>query len=223
MSHGAVKSDSLMEQGVVGRDQARRGQPVGKPVTQPVAQPVRHRERHQEQDRESHREKDREMLARVKEFVGDADKLLAEYQQDTDADTDIDMDIEIEAGQPGEFDQNLRESLRMWLRVQVCLRESLRGSFRVWLRVWIRVCLHTERECCVMALGGQLRVEKCDCESVQIAHAINTVEVWETTNSYNGCRQGDTSRLVAIGEMRFENQGLGSKSDSAGSTRWCKT
>ena len=65
VSHGAVKPDSLMVQGVVGRDQVRRGQPVAKPVTQSVAQPVRHRERHQEQDRESHREKDREMLARV--------------------------------------------------------------------------------------------------------------------------------------------------------------
>ena len=80
MSHGAVKSDSLMEQGVVGRDQARRG----KTVTQSVTQPVRHGERHQEQDRESHRQKDREVLARVKEFVGDDDKLLAEY---------IDIDI----------------------------------------------------------------------------------------------------------------------------------
>ena len=185
VSHGAVKSDSLMEQSVVGRDQARRGLPVAKLVTQSVAQPVRHRERHQEQDRESHREKDREMLARVKEFLGDDHKVLAEYQQDTDADIDID----IESGQPGEFDQELkdcveeprrvsrrvqrRESLRMWLRVQVCLRESLRGSFRVWLRVWIRVCLHAERECCVMALGDQLRVDKCDCErmSVQIAHS----------------------------------------------------
>ena len=58
-----------MEQGVVERDQARRGQPVAKRVTQSVAQPVWHRERHQEQDSESHREKDREMLARVKEFL----------------------------------------------------------------------------------------------------------------------------------------------------------
>ena len=40
MSHGAVKSDSLMEQGVVGRNQARRGQPAAKTVTQSVAQPV---------------------------------------------------------------------------------------------------------------------------------------------------------------------------------------
>ena len=81
VSNGAVKSDSLMEQGVVGRDQAR---PVAKP-----AQPVQHRERHQEQDRESHRE----TLARVKEFVGDDEKLFAECQQDTDADIDIDFDI----------------------------------------------------------------------------------------------------------------------------------
>ena len=28
VGHGVVKSDSRMEQGVVGRDQARRGQPV---------------------------------------------------------------------------------------------------------------------------------------------------------------------------------------------------
>ena len=53
-SHGAVKSDSLM--GVVGRDQARRGQLVAKPMP--------------DLDRESHREKDREMLARVKVFDG---------------------------------------------------------------------------------------------------------------------------------------------------------
>ena len=65
MSHGAVKSDTLM--GDVGRDQAQRGQPVAKPVPQPMP----------DQDRESHREKDREMLARVKEFVGDDDKFFA--------------------------------------------------------------------------------------------------------------------------------------------------
>ena len=168
VGHGAVNSDSLNEQGVVGRDRARRGQPVAKLVTQSVAQPVRHRERHQEQDRESYREKDREMLARVKEF---------------DADIDIDIGIESKLSKlkfDQEFDQelkdcveeprrvsrrarrreSLRESLRMWLRVQVCLRESLRGSFRVWLRTCIQVCLHAERECWAMALGNQLRVDK---------------------------------------------------------------
>ena len=50
VGHGSVKADSLMEQGVVGRDEARRGQLV--------AQPVWHREWH-EQHRESHRERDR--------------------------------------------------------------------------------------------------------------------------------------------------------------------
>ena len=66
-----------MEQGVVGRDAGyaqhrnivltqqqtvfRRGQPTLQSVAQPVP--------------------DREMLARVKEFDGDDDKLLAEYQQ----------------------------------------------------------------------------------------------------------------------------------------------
>ena len=54
MSHGAAKSDSLMEQ--------CGGQRVAKLVTQSVAKQVRHRERHQEQDRESHREQDRECL-----------------------------------------------------------------------------------------------------------------------------------------------------------------
>ena len=117
----------------------------------------------------------------------------------------------------------------------MCLRESLQGSFRVWIRVWIRVCLHAERECCVRALVSQVRVDKCDCERMQVQmahtsvaleqgeyrcrqrqlhHAVDTnhtVEEWKTTNSYNGCRQGETSRIVAIGELRFENQGLGSK------------
>ena len=154
-SHGAVKSYSLM--GVVGREQARRGQPVAEPATQPLP--------------DLDREKDREMLAQVKTFVGDDDKLLVEYQQD------IDIDIGIESELPKlefdrEFDQefkdcvevprrvsrrvlrpeSLRESLRAWLRVQVCLRESLRRSFRAWLRVCIQVCLHAERESAVSEL-----------------------------------------------------------------------
>ena len=109
--------------------QVRRGQSV--------AQPVWLREWHEDLEYEQHRE----MLARVKEFDGDVDKLLAEYQQD----------IGIESGQHGEFNQELKdcvdeprrvsrrvprqESLRTWLRVQMCLRESLRK----WIRVWIRV------------------------------------------------------------------------------------
>ena len=167
--------------GVVGRNQDRRGQSVAQSVTQPM--PV--------WDREGHREKDREVLARVKEFVGDDDKLLVEYQQDIDIDMASSQNLtKLEFDQ--EFDQTLkdcvevprrvsrrvlrreliRESFRAWLRVQACLRESLRGSVRVWLQVCIQVCLHAERECCVMALGDQLRVDKCDCKRmrVQIAH-----------------------------------------------------
>ena len=62
---------------VVGRDQARRGQPVAKRVTQSV--------RHRDQEHDQHREKDREMLARGKEVDGDHDKLLAanEYRDES--------------------------------------------------------------------------------------------------------------------------------------------
>ena len=49
--------------------------PTATPVAQSVTQPMPVR------DCESHREKDREMLARVKVFGGDDDKLLAGYQQ----------------------------------------------------------------------------------------------------------------------------------------------
>ena len=99
---------------------------------QSVAQPVWHREWH---------EQHREMLARVKEFDGDVDKLLREYQQD----------IGIETGQPGEFNQELKdcvdesrrvsprvprqESFRLWLR---CVFGS-RFGLQVWIRVWLQV------------------------------------------------------------------------------------
>ena len=125
--------ESLMD--VVGRDQARRGQPVDKPVTRSV----RYRDREHDQHRE--------MLARRKELDGDNDKLLVKCQQDPDTDADMSMDSETD--QSGEFDQelkdcvdeprrvlrreSLRESLRAWLRDQVCLRESLQGSVRVWI------------------------------------------------------------------------------------------
>ena len=47
------------------------------------------------------------MLARVKEFDGDDDKLLAEYQQD------------IESDQPGEFRQELKDCVADSLRVHL--------------------------------------------------------------------------------------------------------
>ena len=201
-----------MEQGVVGRDQVRRGQPEAKLVTQPVAQPARHRERHEEQDRESHREKDREVQARVKEFVGDDDKLLTEYQQDRDADSDIDIDIE--SDQPGEFDQELkdcvdeprrvsrrvlrRESLRAWLRVHV-------SSSVAWLRARIQVWLHAERECCVMALGDQLRGDKCDCERtrVQIAqHSVARNKVTASADSASSTTPWTRTTQLRCGKPR---------------------
>ena len=199
-----MKSYSLM--GVVGRDQAQRGQLVAKPVTPPMP----------ELDRERNREKDREMLAQVKEFVGDDDKLLVDYQQDIDIDIGIDSELpNLEFDQ--EFDQELKdcvdvprrasrrvlrresagESLRAWLRVQVCLRESLRGSFRVWLRVWIGVRLHAERECCVRALGNQLRVD-CKRMRVQIAH--NSVVLNKSNASAESA--SSTSPLTRTTQLR---------------------
>ena len=74
------------------------------------------------------------MLARGKEFDGDVDKLLAEYQQDINIGIESEF-LKLEFDQ--EFNQELKdcvdeprrvsqrvprqESLRMWLRVQVCL------------------------------------------------------------------------------------------------------
>ena len=108
----------------------------------PSTRSVRYRDREHDQ----HREKDRQMLARGKELDGDNDKLLVEYQQDTDINADMEKDSETD--KLGEFNQELKdcvdgprrvsrrvprresllESLRAWLRVQVCLRESSQGS-----------------------------------------------------------------------------------------------
>ena len=128
-----------------------------------------HREWHEDREHEQHHK----MLARVKEFDGDVDKLLAEYQHD----------IGIESGQPGECNQELKdcvseprrmlrrvprqELLRMWFRVQVCLRDSLRGLFGVWIRVCIRLCLHKERKRYATALRNQLGIDQRDCEKMR--------------------------------------------------------
>ena len=173
--HTLVAEHGDVSHGAVGRDQARRGQPVAKLVTQSV--------RHRDRGHHQHREKDRGMLARVKELVGDDDKLLVEYQ--------LDIDIDIESELPKlefdqEFDQeledcvevprrvsrrvlrlaSLRESRRAWLRVQVCLR----GSFRVWLRVCIHVSTRRARMLCHGS--GESRVDNRDCKRMrlQIAH-----------------------------------------------------
>ena len=70
----ASKSNA-MEQGVRERD---AGCNLDTMLRQSIAQPVWHRELHADWEYEQHRE----MLARVTEFDGDVDKLLAEYQQD---------------------------------------------------------------------------------------------------------------------------------------------
>ena len=98
--HGDVSHDSLM--GVVGRDQARRGQPVAKPVAQSVTEPMPVLD-----------------IARCwheGKFVGDDDKLLVEYQED------IDIDIGIEAELPmlevdQEFDYELKDCFEVPRRV----------------------------------------------------------------------------------------------------------
>ena len=111
MSHGTVKQESLMD--VVGRDQARRGRPVDKPSTRPVRQ--------RDREHDQHREKDREMLARGKGLDGDINKLLVEYQQDTD--------FGIESELPKlEFDQKFNQGLKD------CVDELRRVSRRVLRR-----------------------------------------------------------------------------------------
>ena len=150
---------------------------------------------------------------------GDNDKLLVEYQQD------IDIYIGIESKLPKldfdqVFDQKLkdcvevsrrvsgrvlrRESLRAWLRVQVCLPESLRGSFRVWLRVCVQVCLHAERECCVKALGNQLRVDKNDCKRMRVQIAHTSVALNKANTSADSA--SSTTPLTRTTQLRCGNR-----------------
>ena len=81
----------------------------------------------------------REMLARVKEFDGEDDKLSAEYQQD------------IEPGQPGEFRQELKDrvadSLRVHLHAErerclIALEDQLSADNRVCERMHVQIA-HT--------------------------------------------------------------------------------
>ena len=162
---------------VVGR--ARRGQPADKPVSRSV----RHGDREDQH---------REMLARRKEFDGDNNKFLVEYQQDID----IGNESELPKLDPGGFNQELkdprrvlrRESLRTWLQIQVCLRESPQGAVRVWIQVCFQVCLHRD-------LVNQLRVDSRVCHRMRVAldksnaSANNAVH---TPNSCKGCCQGET-------------------------------
>ena len=114
---------------------------LNKLLRQLVALPVWHREWREDRDREQHSE----MLARLKEFNEDVDKLFAECKQDTESDPDeCNQELKDCVPEPRQILRRMsrQESLRMCLRVQVCFRESLRGLFRVW----IRLRLHAERE-----------------------------------------------------------------------------
>ena len=93
----------------------------------------------------------------------------------------------------------------------------------------------------VLVRVSQLSVDKRDYEMMRVQVVHNTVALnksnasadsassttllmcGKTSNSCNECRQVETSPIVAIGEMRCENQVLESKSDSVRNTWWCKT
>ena len=167
-----------MDEGVRERD---AGCSLNKLLRQLVALPVWHREWREDRDREQHSE----MLARLKEFNEDVDKLFAECKQDTESDPDeCNQELKDCVPEPRQILRRMsrQESLRMCLRVQVCFRESLRGLFRVW----IRLRLHAEREYCVMGNHDQTQTQhqrsidnrNCKRMHVQIAHnsvALNEV------------------------------------------------
>ena len=98
---------------VVGRDQARRGQPADKPVTRSV--------RYQDREHDQHRDK----LARGSELDGDN-----ECRQDIDIGIESEL-FKLECDQ--EFNQQLKDYIDELQRVsrRVLRRESLRA----WLRV----------------------------------------------------------------------------------------
>ena len=143
--------------------------------------------------------------------------------------------------------ESLRESLRAWLRVQVILRivasrvvasmaSSVYSSVSTLRARMLCQSSGKSVECRKPRLREDARADsphqccpehrKYKCRRRQFhddVDANHTVEVWKITNRYHGCRQGKTSRIVAMEEVRFENQGMGSKRDSVGSACWCKT
>ena len=125
-----------------------------------------------------------------------------------------------------------RESLRAWLRVQVYLRGSPQGFEYGFKRVF--KCVDTRNEKAASEFweispeSTTASVRGCACRwSIPVLPWISQMQVptmlcSHTTSSCKGGSQDETARSVACGEMRFEDQGLGSKRDSASST-WCKT
>ena len=96
VSHGTKKQESLKD--VVGRDQARRGQPVDKPATRSV--------RYRDREHDQQRGKDHEMLARGTGLDGDNDELLVECQEDIGLESEL---FKLECDQ--EFSQESKKIL----------------------------------------------------------------------------------------------------------------
>ena len=138
-------------------------------------------------------------LARVKDFDGD-ELTLATSQNSPCWSLIRSFEVPRRVSRRVLRRESLRESLRAWLRVQVILRESLRGSLRVWLRVCIQMCLHSERECCVRALGNQLSVDNRDCERmrVQIPHT----RVARNTANTSADSASSTTTLTRTTQLR---------------------
>ena len=164
VGHGTVKSDSLMEQGVVGRDKSstrwsdsKAGSTAGLALR--VARGPGTRAAPREPPREGPRDAgtSERVWWRHRHWHG-----IESYLPKLEFDQDFAESRRVLRR------ESLRESLRAWLWVQVCLRESLQGSVRVWIRVCIQVCLLAERERCVRALVNHLLVDNRDCERMHV-------------------------------------------------------
>ena len=119
------------------------------------------------------------MLARVREFDGDLDKLLAEYQQD------------IESGQPREGRQEFKGCVAGLVRV--CLHAER--------ECWVMVLQNPLN---VVNCDYERLSERIAHTSVCSERSVwcNTVDAWKTANPCNGCRRDGTCLLLALGDMR---------------------
>ena len=84
----------------------------------------------------------------------------------------------------------------------------------------IQVCLHAERASGVRVLGNQPRVDNRECERMRVQMVHTSVALDKSNASANHAvfhrqQKTKTARIVACGEMQFEDQGLGSKRDAS--------
>ena len=156
---------------VVGRDQARRGQPADKPVTRSV--------RYRDREHDQHRDKDREMLARGSELdttsVGRT-STLASSQNSTSWSVirSFISSSRIILTSCNECRDECCDENRFGrgFEFKVYLRGSSQGSVRVWFQVCIQVCPHAEREGGVRVLG--LGFVKCKCQPCCVPHTTSS-------------------------------------------------